>query len=70
MEYLYLNFTDILEISMNILTKILVRQKLFKIYKNIQKNLKNDKINKNTYVKVFFLKIIDIDMIKQKNIDK
>ena len=64
MEYLYLNFTDILEISVNILTKILVRQKLFKIYKNIFKNSKNDKINKNTYVKVFFLKIIDIDMIK------
>ena len=47
---------------MNILTKISMRLKLFKIHKKNFK--KNDKINKNTHIKVIFLNIIDIDIIK------
>ena len=41
-------------ISINILTKISMRLKLFKIHKKNFK--KNDKINKNTHIKVIFFK--------------
>ena len=33
---------------------IIIWRKLFKIHENIWKNFKNDKINKNTHVKVIF----------------
>ena len=46
---------DVEEISVDILTKKSIRQKLFKIHKNIQKNSKkNDQLNKNTYFNVIF----------------
>ena len=54
---------------MDILTKILVKQKLFKIHGNVWKTLKkNDKISKNTYVKVI-VSGIDISMVNEKNIE-
>ena len=31
---------------------------------------KNDKINKNIYVKSYFLSVIDISMVKEKTIGK
>ena len=40
------------KISMDIFTQISVRQKLFKINENTWKTPKNDKISKNTHVKV------------------
>ena len=35
-----------------------------------RETLKNDKINKNTHVKVIFLSVIEICMVKEKNISK
>ena len=56
------------KISVDILTKILVKQKLFKIHENVWKTLKkNNKISKNTYVKVI-VSGIDISMVNEKNI--
>ena len=40
------------KISIDIFTQISVRQKLFKINGNTWKTPKNDKISKNTHVKV------------------
>ena len=56
---------------MNIFLQLLVKRKLFKIHRNAwKKNKKNDKISKNTYFKIYFVSIIDINIIKKKNIDK
>ena len=54
---------------MDILTKLSIRRKLFKIHGNIKKNSKK-MINKNTHIKVIFLSVIEIDMTKEKNINK
>ena len=49
----YRYIKNISKISMGVLIKMSIKQKLFKIHGNVWKKLpKNDKIRRNTYIKV------------------
>ena len=61
---------NIEKISVDIFSQISVERKWFKIYRNAWKTPKNDKISKNSYFLSYFVNIIDINMIKNKNIGK